>query len=382
MTRVSKGDQVRTGTATLPLHGGAAPAWLFQRMVSLSREITFYIAGEFGVGEVLRRLSDPIWFQSLGCVLGFDWHSSGLTTTTTGALKEALRNVGPEMGIYVAGGKGKTSLRTPSEIREYAENHSLARSAEDLVYASRMSAKVDNTAVDDGYQIYHHSFVFTKDGDWAVIQQGMNTNLGQARRYHWHWTPERNFDFVNEPHAGVITQQMAKDVLNMVAKESAESRKVCASLAGEPPEKLVKELTRMQDLELPKRHNVKLTDLLPSSVERILLKTYETHPPDFEHLLATQGVGPKTIRSLALVAEVLYGVPASRRDPARYSFAHGGKDGTPYPVDRENYDRSIAVLREAVARAKVGDTERTKALQRLARWEEESRLGVESSESR
>lgn len=346
-------------------------------MVSLSREITLYISGEFGVSEVLRRLADPVWFQSLGCVLGFDWHSSGLTTTTTGALKEALRHAGPEMGLFIAGGKGKTSLKTPAEIREYGEHHSLAKSAEDLVYASRMSAKVDNSAVDDGYQIYHHSFVFTRQGEWAVIQQGMNTTISQARRYHWFWTPDKPFDFVNEPHSGVITQQMAKDVLNMVARESEDSRKVCASLAGEPPEKLAKELDRMLDLTLPARHDVRLSELLPSSVERILLKTYETRPPDFEHLLATPGIGPKTIRSLALVAEVLYGVPASRRDPARYSFAHGGKDGTPYPVDRENYDRSIAVLREAVARAKVGDTERSKALQRLAQWERES-----SSQSR
>lgn len=350
----------------MPLHGGAAPRWLFERMVSLSREITQYIAGEFGVAEMLRRLADPVWFQSLGCVLGFDWHSSGLTTTTTGALKEALRDLGPEMGLFIAGGKGKTSLKTPEEIRQFGERFSLGQPAESLVYASRMSAKVDNAAVDDGYQIYHHSFIFTAEGEWAVVQQGMNTERGWARRYHWLSTSERKLEFVNEPHAGVITQEMAKDVLNMVAAESADSRRVTAALAGERPEAITKELTRILDLELPARHPVQVSDLMPSSVERILLKTYESRPPDFEHLLATPGVGPKTIRSLALVAEVLYGVPASRRDPARYSFAHGGKDGTPYPVDRENYDRSIAILREAVARAKVGDTERRQALRRLA----------------
>jgi uncharacterized protein len=360
---------MRTGTATLPLHGGQAPAWLFVRMVELSREITRYIVCEFGVGEMLTRLADPIWFQSLGCVLGFDWHSSGLTTTTTGALKEGLKNIGPEMGLFIAGGKGKASRKTPDEILEAGEKHAIARPADTLVYASRMSAKVDNTAVDDGYQLYHHCFVFTNTGDWAVIQQGMNDANGMARRYHWHWTPQSNLDFVNEPHTGVISAAQAQDVLNMVAKESENCRKVCTGVASDSPDKIEKELTRLQELEMPRAHGIAMSDLLPSSVARVLLTTYENPPADFEALLGTRGLGPKCMRSLALISEVLYGAPASRRDPARYSFAHGGKDGIPYPVDRENYDRSIAILREAVAKAKVGDTERTKALSRLASWE-------------
>ncbi len=360
---------MRTGTANLPLHGGQAPRWLFRRMVSLSRQIVCYIVDEFGVGEVLQRLSDPVWFQSLGCVLGFDWHSSGLTTTTTGALKEALRDVGPEMGLFVAGGKGKVSRRTPEEIMRFGEEHALVKPADSLVYASRMSAKVDNTAVHDGYQLYHHCFVFTRQGEWAVVQQGMNETNSQARRYHWLLTPNTDFDFVNEPHSGVISDERAAEILNLVAKESDRCRQACASIAGESPTQVSRELGKMKELSMPAAHVFSLDDLMPRSVERILLKTYENPPADFEALLGTRGVGPKTIRALALIAEVLHGTPASRRDPALYSFAHGGKDGIPYPVDRETYDRSIEILREATARAKIGDTERKRALQRLALWE-------------
>jgi len=384
---------MRTGIANLPLHAGQAPRWLFERMVSLSREITCYIVEEFGTREMLERLADPVWFQSLGCVLGFDWHSSGLTTTTTGALKEALKEMGPEMGLFIAGGKGRASRRTPEEIARFGESYSLRRPAESLIYASRMSAKVDNTAVQDGFQLYHHCFVFTQQGEWAVIQQGMNEATGRARRYHWlftlhsparperlvlskaegsqrgdgAWRPETDFDFVNEPHSGVITEEKAREVLNLVAKESDRCRKVCASLAGEPPKSISAELRKMKELSLPAVHRFSIADLLPGSVERVLLKTHENPPADFERLLATPGAGPKTIRALALIAEVLYGTPASRRDPARYSFAHGGKDGVPYPVDRQTYDRSIAILREAVGRARIGDTERKRALERLAR---------------
>jgi hypothetical protein len=338
-------------------------------MVALSREILCFIVDEFRPREVLQRLADPVWFQSLGCVLGFDWHSSGLTTTTTGAIKEALKDVGPEMGLFIAGGKGKTSRKTPEEIMTFGDKHSLARSAESLVYASRMSAKVDNTAVHDGYQLYHHCFIFTRAGEWAVVQQGMNEANNRARRYHWLWTPETDFDFVNEPHSGVISERRAQEVLNLVAKESDRCREACANLAGESPESIGVELKKMKELSLPAAHHFSLLDLMPRSVERVLLKTYENPPADFERLLATRGVGPKTIRALALIAEVLYGTPASRRDPARYSFAHGGKDGVPYPVDRRTYDRSIEILREAVARARIGDTERKKALQRLTSWE-------------
>ena len=360
---------MRTGTAHLPLHGGQAPRWLFSRMVALSREIVRVLVEEFGPAEILQRLSDPYWFQALGCVLGFDWHSSGLTTTTTGALKEAVRGRETDLGLFVAGGKGATSRKTPSEIIAAAEQHPIARPADELVYASRLSAKVDNTALQDGYQIYHHAFFFTPAGEWAVVQQGMNAGTGWARRYHWFSTGVE--DFVCEPHAAVVSARRGQLVLNMVAQESEDARKASALLASEPPDKLARELRRAQGLSLPGRHGIEMADLRPESFERTLLKAYEHPPQHFEALLGTQGVGPKTIRALALIADLVYGAKASTRDPATYSFAHGGKDGIPYPVDRATYDRSIEVLREAVNRAKLADRERLNALQRLARHQGE-----------
>ncbi len=360
---------MRTGTAHLPLHGGQAPRWLFSRMVALSREIVRVMVEEFGPVEVLERLSDPHWFQSLGCVLGFDWHSSGLTTTTTAALKEAVKGREADLGLFVAGGKGATSRKTPAEIAAAAERHSIARPAEELVYASRLSAKVDNTAVQDGYQIYHHSFFFTPAGEWAVVQQGMNEGTGWARRYHW---LSRNVsDFVCEPHAAVVSDQRGQQVLNLVAEESEGARKTAALLSAEKPEKLVAELKQAQELSLPGRHGILVADIRPESFRRTLLKTYEHPPADFEALLGRAGVGPKTMRALALIADLVYGARASTRDPATFSFAHGGKDGIPYPVDRATYDRSIEMLREAVNRAKVADRERLSALKRLARYQGE-----------
>jgi hypothetical protein len=334
-------------------------------MVSLSREIVRVIVEEYGPGEVLARVSDPYWFQALGCVLGFDWHSSGVTTTTTGALKEAVREREADLGLFVAGGKGAASRKTPSEIIAYGEHHSIAAPADRLVYASKLSAKVDNTAVQDGYQLYHHTFFFTQSGDWAVVQQGMNEANGWARRYHWLSTGVE--DFVNEPHAAICSERRGQLVLNMVASESQESRKASALLAAEPPDKLARELRRARELELPARHHIITADIRPESFERTLAKAYENPPADFEALLGTQGVGPKTIRALALIADLLYGAKPSLRDPATFSFAHGGKDGIPYPVDRPTYDKSIEVLRQAVDRAKLNDREKLAALKRLAR---------------
>lgn len=336
-------------------------------MVLLSREILRVMVEEFGPPEVLRRVSDPHWFQALGCVLGFDWHSSGLTTTTTGALKEAVKGREGDFGFFVAGGKGAASRKTPAEIVAHAESHAIARPAHELVYASKLSAKVDNTAVQDGYQLYHHAFFFTPAGEWAVVQQGMNDANGWARRYHWLSTGVE--DFVCEPHAAVVADHRGQLVLNLVARESEEARRTTALLSAEPPAKLAKELRRAQELELPSRHGILAADLRPESLERILLKSYEQPPANFEALLARPGVGPKTVRALALISDLVYGVKASYRDPATYSFAHGGKDGIPYPVDRPSYDQSIAVLREAVDRAKVADREKLEALRRLARYE-------------
>ncbi len=356
---------MRTGTARLPLHGGRAPRWLFSRMVLLSREILRVIVEEYGPREVLLRVSDPNWFQALGCVLGFDWHSSGLTTTTTGALKEAVKGREADFGFFVAGGKGAASRKTPAEIMAHGERVSLALPPTDLVYASKMSAKVDNTAVQDGYQLYHHAFIFTPAGEWAVVQQGMNGESGWARRYHWLSSGVK--DFVDEPHAAVVAERKEQLVLNLVAHESEEARKATARLAAEPPAKLVQELRKAQELSLPARHDILPADIRPESFERALLKTYERPPQNFEALLATQGVGPKTIRALALIADLVYGAKASVRDPATFSFAHGGKDGIPYPVDRETYDKSIEMLRDTVDRAKMEDREKLEALRRLTR---------------
>ncbi len=356
---------MRTGTAHLPLHGGRAPRWLFGRMVSLSREIVRVLVEEYGPGEVLARVSDPHWFQALGCVLGFDWHSSGLTTTTTGALKEAVKGREADLGLFVAGGKGAASRKTPAEIIAHGERHTIATPADNLVYASKLSAKVDNTAVQDGYQLYHHTFFFAPSGEWAVVQQGMNDANGYARRYHWLSTGVE--DFVNEPHAAICSERRGQLVLNLVAEESEEARRASALLAAEPPDKLASELRKAQELELPARHHIIDADLRPESFERTLAKAYEQPPENFESLLATPGVGPKTIRALALIADLIYGAKASLRDPATFSFAHGGKDGIPYPVDRATYDHSIEVLREAVNRAKVEDREKLAALKRLAK---------------
>ena len=347
----------RTGFAHLPLHGGRAPHWLFQRMVPLSREIIVFLVAEFGREEVLRRLSDPYWFQAFGCVLGFDWHSSGLTTTVCGALKEGLRGTENELGIYVAGGKGATSRKTPAEIAAACER--TGGDPAPLVYASRISAKVDNSAVQDGYQLYHHSFVFTAQGSWCIVQQGMSDATSMARRYHW--LSDNVTSYVNEPHAAVCCDATAQ-TLNLVAAESAEVRSASANLAAQKPE------VTLDTLAMDRRHAVTMSDINPKYLHKILLRTYETAPADFEALLGIPGVGAKTLRALALTSELIYGKRASLRDPARYSFAHGGKDGTPYPVDRPTYDKTIEVMGKALNRAKIGRNEKVAAFRRLAEF--------------
>ena len=311
----------RKGTADLPLHYGKVPRWLYQRMTLLARQVSLAVVTEFGVQEMLHRLADPFWFQSFGCVLGFDWHSSGVTTTVCGALKVGLKNVQHELGLYVAGGKGSTSRRTPQEIE--AQGKHLTVDPATLVYASRMSAKVDSSALQDGYQIYHHAFFFDREGHWCVVQQGINVDERYARRYHWLSDGLR--DFVIEPHKAICCDQRGQ-VLNMVAQESDQARSATAVLAREMPGKLVVELQRLQQLELPSRHQVWLADVHPRRLEKIFLSTYERQPQDFRTLLGMKGVGPKTIRALSLLSEIVYGAEVSTRDPARFSFAHGGKD--------------------------------------------------------
>ena len=362
----------RTGVAHLPLHTGKAPAYLFERMVPLSREIVSFIAAESDRDEVLRRLSDPYWFQAFGCVLGFDWHSSGLTTTACGALKEGLKGgLGRELGLFVAGGKGATSRRTPAEITAACER--LGRDPQPLVRASKLSAKVDSAAVQDGYDLYHHCFVFTADGRWCIVQQGMNDANAMARRYHW--LSENVASFVDEPHAAVCSETTAP-ALNLVAHESEAARRASAKLAAARPEVTLEALGHLPSLELPRRHELKAAaDIDPRRLHKVLLRTYEQAPADFETLLGMEGVGARTLRALALTSELVYGAKASFRDPARFAFAHGGKDGTPFPVDRATYDRTIEVMHGALSAARVGRGEKVAAFRRLATF---ARPGAEA----
>jgi hypothetical protein len=356
---------MRTGRADLPLHGGRAPRWLFERMTALARAMTLVMVEEHGVAGMLARISDPFWFQAFGCVLGFDWHSSGLTTTTCGALKEALRDISGEIGLVVAGGKGKTSRRTPHEIAAACERSGL--DAAPLVRASRLSAKVDSAAVQDGYQVYQHTFLFADDGTWAVVQQGMNEATGMARRYHWLTPPA----FDEDPHAGVAGLP-EQGVLNLVAGEARSNRGVAVELAREHPSKIATEIARLRaseprHLSMPRRHAALLSDVDPTRIERVLLKSYEAQPADYTSLLGVPGVGAKGLRALALVAELTYGEPASVKDPVSFSYAHGGKDGTPYPVNREVYDSTVESLRNVLSGTKVERSEKRAALTRLAR---------------
>ena len=359
----------RAGSATLPLHGGKAPRWLFDRMRKLAPEIAEAIVLSHGRSAFLARLSDPHWFQAFGCVLGFDWHSSGVTTTVCGALKEGLAPRSRELGIYVAGGKGKVSRRTPVELQEIGAG--LGMDGDRLAYNSRMAAKVDSAAVQDGFGIYHHSFFLTADGEWAVVQQGMRPQDSSARRYHW--LGSHVSDFVNEPHAAIASDDRGQQVLNLVAGESSQARTASTEFARLEPRLVDRELARVITLALPSRHWVDIKrDINPVHLRKVLLSTYEAAPQHFEQLLAVPGVGPKAVRALALVAEIVYGTPASTRDPARFSFAHGGKDGHPYPVNRDVYDQSVEWLRDAVSRAKIGHSEQLHALRRLATWSTES----------
>ncbi|MEO0129057.1 MAG: DUF763 domain-containing protein [candidate division WOR-3 bacterium] len=372
---------MRTGIADLPLHYGRAPRWLFEKMVKLSRAIIEVIVAEYGPDEFLKRISDPYWFQAFGSVLGFDWHSSGVTTTVCGAMKEGTKDIAFALGLFFCGGKGGTSRKTPKEIEKIGEK--IGKDPKNLIYASKLSAKIDNTCVQDGYNLYHHMFIFTKDLNWAVIQQGMNVvpltltpasnteqafsrwgrgniKKGTARRYHW--LSLKLNSFVCEPHNAVCCD-MTQPCLNMVAEESEESRRIVTEISKEKPEKILKETETI--LKMPTRHPVLKIDINPKYFYKVLLKTYESSPKDFENLLQVEGIGPKTLRALALIGELIYGAKPSFRDPARYSFAHGGKDGFPYPVDRETYNQSISFLESAITHAKIGETERLKALRKL-----------------
>jgi hypothetical protein len=400
---------IQRGIASFGLDYGQCPPWLFKRMVALGREMARVLVAEYGSDEFIKRIADPVWFQSLGTVLAFDWNASGLTTILTAALKEAIRGEERELGIFICGGKGKTSRKTPDEIRMWGERTVLtAPQAENLVYNSKMSAKVDSALVQDGFQLYHHAFFFSKNGAWAVVQQGMNTEQGKARRYHWF--SENVNDMVAEPHSAISSPVVMNKVLDLTANKSAQTRDLSTELVN------AGYFTLMKDIQLLRKHSSRLSQMVKlrqeglfdsqisgaaganaganagareltllnleskefkyhpmvhedfgrsKYLEKILAKVTDRKPENYEALVAMDGVGPKTIRALALVGEIIYGANPSYEDPARYSFAHGGKDATPYAVDRKTYDQTISILSKAVQKTKLPPDEKRRALQRL-----------------
>ncbi len=386
---------IHRGIASFGLDYGHCPPWLFLRMVKLGREMVEVLVAEYGPDEFVRRIADPVWFQSFGTVLAFDWNASGLTTILTAALKEAIRGQERDLGIFVCGGKGKTSRKTPDEIREWGGRLALpVAQAERLVYNSKMSAKVDSALVQDGFDLYHHSFFFSLKrgggvGAWAVVQQGMNVERGSARRYHWF--SEDIKDLIAEPHSGISSQAVVSKVLDMTSRRSAGTRNISTELtqAGYAPlmkdiallrkySSRLSQMAKLQDgsgrqltlLNLESRefksHPVIFDDFSKSKyLEKVLLAVTDRKPATYEELVAMKGVGAKTVRALALVGEVIYGAAPSYEDPARYSFAHGGKDATPYPVDRTTYDQTIAMLGRAVQRTKLSSDEKRRATLRL-----------------
>jgi uncharacterized protein len=348
----------RSGYADLPLHYGRVPQWLYERMSALGGAIIEVIVSEGGPSEVLRRLSDPFWFQAFGSVLGMDWHSSGITTSVMGALKQAVNPRSRDLGLYVCGGRGKHSRRTPDEIREVAGRDGL--DAAYLTRCSRLSAKIDNTAVQDGFQIYLHSFVIAAGGEWAVVQQGLNDGTGLARRYHWHSPSIRSF--VDEPHAFIYGRSRGR-ILNMVDHQAGPARDAVSAIAREEPAAMLREI---RTLVMPRRHDVTAADVDLKRLGAVLALAHERNAADFENVLLLEGLGPRTMQSLALVSEVIYGAPCRFDDPARFSFAHGGKDGKPFPVPLRVYDETIETLRQAVTRAKMGYNDRRRALKSLS----------------
>ena len=370
----------KTAVANLPLHGGSCPKWLFPRMKKLAGEITEAIVIEHGHDEFLRRMADTFFFQSFGCVLAYDWHSSGLTTTTTAAIKEGIGN--KNLGMAVCGGKGATSRKTPAEIDVCGSNFGLsANKIERLKYSSRMAAKVDSNLVQDGYQLYHHTFFMAESGKWAVVQQGMNSSDRYARRYHW--LSDNVSDFVNEPHSCISCDKKEEGVLNMAAAESEEARKASVDLLNDNPTHLKRYMQApllkrqlvlsnfsspfVETLTMPRHEPILLSDLTGRTMKQ-LQAAYELQPKSYEELVSIRGIGPKSVRALALVSELVYGCRAIWDDPAKFSFAHGGKDGYPYPVDRGNYDKTIEILKSAIENSKLGEKDRMGAIKRLGQF--------------
>lgn len=361
---------MRAGSADLPLHSGRVPAWLHTRMAALGALIAEAIVREYGRDEFLRRLAHPFWFQSFGAVMGMDWHSSGITTSVIGALKRGLAPLSAELGLSVCGGRGRHSRATPAELRAVGERTGLDGDA--LARASRLVAKVDGAAVQDGFALYLHGFVVADDGKWAVIQQGMNDRT--ARRYHW--LSEGLTSFVDSPHAAIAGLNRG-EIVNLADRRAAGSRARQLDLLRDfGPGRIVREVAAIEGraapaqpslphLALPAHHEVRGEDVILRRLHGAFAAAAEAGPRDFPDLLLVPGVGPRTVRALAQVAEVVHGAPCRFADPARFAFAHGGKDRHPFPVPLAVYDRTLAVLRDAVARAKLGNDDRMAALKRL-----------------
>ena len=377
------------GVATFGLDDGKCPKWLFERMTRLGREIIKVIIEEYGPDEFIKRIADPVWFQSLGTVLAFDWNASGLTTVLTAALKEALRGQEKNLGIFICGGKGKTSRKTPNEIEYWGNVLSLEEGkVNSLIYNSKMTAKVDSALIQDGFQIYHHTLFFSKNGSWAIVQQGMNTENQTARRYHWY--SKKVTDLIKEPHSGIVSQLINQPTLNLTALESEKTRETSTQLVRSSYYELIRDIQILDKyfsdysqmvkiknkgqqsifLNLENRefiwHPVLKENFLNNKyLQKILYLVCERKPENYEKLLAMEGVGPKTIRALALVSEIIYGAKPSYRDPARYSFAHGGKDATPYPIDRLVYDRTINFFANVINKSKLQFNEKNSLFKKI-----------------
>lgn len=348
----------KSGVANLPLHYGHVPKWLADRMAKLGLSITESILENYGADEFLKRMSDPFWFQSLGCVLGMDWHSSGITTSVLGALKRSINPLSKELGLFICGGKGKQSKATPNELLIYSERNGL--NANQLIRSSKLVAKVDNTAVQDGYQLYLHCFILDQKGNWTVVQQGMQDASSSARRYHWHSASVKNF--TETPHSGICGINQG-NILDLTALSAKPSKEGIINLTQEKPQHILAEI---QQLHMPKHHDVRAKDVDLKRLGAMLWLSHEKRPADFEELLLLEGLGPRTLQSLALVSEVIFGTPTRFKDPARFSFAHGGKDGHPFPVLTKVFDETIDFMNKAVQESKLGFSEKSMAVKALS----------------
>ncbi len=348
----------RTGTADLPLHHGHIPLWLAERMSKLGLAIVEEIVANGGKNDFLSKMSNPFWFQSLGAVMGMDWHSSGITTSVMGALKRSINPITKEIGIYICGGKGKFSRNTPHELGHFAIHNGL--DAVDLVRSSKLTAKVDNTAIQDGFQLYQHNFVVSDEGNWTVIQQGMSNSNATARRYHWN--SDQLSSFTQEPHTFIYGENLGK-ILNLTDKNAAPLKLSMLSVTKENPDKMLREINK---LVMPAHHDLRAENVNMKRLGAVLWLAHENNISDFDELLLLEGLGPRTLQSLALVSEIIYGNPSRFTDPARFSFAHGGKDGHPFPVPLKVYDETIATLKSAIFKAKIGNTDKSQAIRALS----------------